>query len=479
MQPSLRGFLVLICALSAGASGWRAMAVDIPALPGKDSASSQPDRQRLKTEIFSVRRSPDAVERAVTGAALLAEFEEFLGDTQGCISVSEGSLHIASRDDSDPFIPASTQKLLTAAAALDVLGPDYVFETRVVARSAPKDGHVGDIWVIGGGDPLLATPNYAAFIQEDPQRAETPLTLIDPLVTALGDAGVRAIDGDIFGDDYRYDDTRYVATWKSSYRTGGEIGPLGALTVNGGFSTSSNWNDPVTDPATFTAGAFSQLLINQGIPVSGGPTRGVAPQDGVEIASVTSAPLSEIVGSMLTGSDNLAAELLMREIGFIRGTKGSTQEGVRVATERLGALGVPMTGVHLVDGSGLDRGNTLTCDALIAVLERSSGPRLAAIDDGLAIAGETGTLAERFVDTDVAGNLRAKTGRLSGVAGLVGVVESGPPRRLPLRFAMLANDDFSDATGGDLQKWTAQILVSFAQEPIDPATAMDLVPVPE
>src|SRR4029077_778416 len=138
-----------------------------------------------------------------------------------------------------PLIGASTQKLLVAAAALAVLGPDSTFQTRVVSSGAVNDGTVDRVWLVGGGDPVLATGDYAAFLQSQPKSKGDVTTSLETLADAVVAKGVRSIPGGVVGDDSRYDQQRYLPTWKDSYRTEGDIGPLGALTVNAGFRSWS------------------------------------------------------------------------------------------------------------------------------------------------------------------------------------------------------------------------------------------------
>lgn len=125
--------------------------------------------------------------------------------------------------------------------------------------------------------------------------------------------------------------------------------------------------------------------------------------------------------------------------------------------EALADLGIPMEGVELADGSGLSRSNRATCAATFAALRVARQARFRAVDDGLAVAGRSGTLRRRLVGTPVEGRLRAKTGSLDGVVGLVGVFE----RRPELRFAMLANGSFGYVRSVQIQEAVAGVLARY------------------
>ena len=129
----------------------------------------------------------------------------------------------------EPYLPASNMKLLTAAAALQVLGADYTFTT--TASALAVDGGVigGDLYLVGGGDPLLHTPDWdGALIGYPVSEGATDL---DELAGAIVAAGVTQISGRVLGDGSRYDDQLYQDEWGDDIRVL-EAGPLSALMVN-------------------------------------------------------------------------------------------------------------------------------------------------------------------------------------------------------------------------------------------------------
>jgi D-alanyl-D-alanine carboxypeptidase/D-alanyl-D-alanine-endopeptidase (penicillin-binding protein 4) len=281
---------------------------------------------------------------------------------------------------------------------------------------------------------------------------------------------VKRIPGGIVGDDSRYETLRYLPTWKASYRTEGQVGPLGALTVDGGFSEQGPNPVPVVDPAVFAAAELSRLLEARGVSV-GPATRGNAPAGAVEIGKVESPPMGTLVGEVLAASDNLGAELLTREIGLQVSKQGTTNAGTQAIRAELEKLNLPTGTITLVDGSGLDRGNRVSCQTLDAVLELGDDPGFEALWPGLAVAGQSGTLINQLRGTPLEGKLRGKTGSLDGVTGLVGIVDLGRS----LRFAFLSNGSFTEVDGIRLRGQIASIIASFPDSP--PADA--LVPAPE
>ena len=327
----------------------------------------------------------------------------------------------------------------------------------------------GDLFLVGGGDPLLATPGYEQLRLRAPRFRNAPVTRLADLAHAIAAAGVHRISGAIVADDSRYDALRYLPDWKPSYIKDGEIGPLGALTVDGGFVDPRR---PIAapDPAVLAAQRLQDLLALEGVMVDGATRHGTAPPHARTVARVLSPPIGSLVDEMLTSSDNYTAELLTREIGFTAAHSGTTAAGLDATVRTVRALGVPTNGFSLHDGSGLAPSDRVTCSALAHVLALMRTKPFDVIDRGLPIAGQTGTLAARFVGDPLSGVLRAKTGEIDGVVGLSGVVDDSQH----VRFAFLANGPFSAAGGRVLQADMAVIVGSYP----DLAAVGDVVPAP-
>jgi D-alanyl-D-alanine carboxypeptidase/D-alanyl-D-alanine-endopeptidase (penicillin-binding protein 4) len=425
----------------------------------------------LTTPLWSVRRVPEPVVEAVGALHLQSALDAAAPGDGSCFVVTAGNHVLATHGADTPLIGASTQKILVAAAALSTLGPDTTFQTRVVAAGEPADGVVDQVWLVGGGDPVLATGDYVSFLQSQGKTRGDVTTSLEALADAVVAKGVRSIPGGVVGDDSRYDEQRYVPSWKDTYRTDGEVGPLSALTVNDGFSTWSPARKvPVDDPTRNAAAKLTELLRARGVQV-GTPSTGAAPASSVEIATVSSAPLKAVVGSMLSSSDNLTAELLTKELGFHVSKQGTTAAGVAAITAKLNELGVRLADGALKDGSGLDRGNRVTCANLVDALALADRAELAGLHDGLPVAGQNGTLYDQFIGTPLAGNFRGKTGSLDGVTGLTGVLDLG--RRV--RFAFIDNGNFSEVQGEVIRVNIGDIVGRYPDSP--PIDA--LVPAPQ
>lgn len=416
------------------------------------------------TPLFSMRRLPELLLGAVADpkydAALDTFFSKVAGDA--CAVVEQNGRIIYSRSPASGLAPASTIKLLTATAALDVLGPDSTLTTRIVAGRGPVDGVVeGDLTIIGAGDPLLVTAGYRQSLEDPDQRTEDFGAVADAIVAA----GVRQVTGRIVGDDSALDRTRWLPSWPTRYQIGGVVGPLSALMVNDGQTgftetpTRPNADRRPGDPPALAAATLRTLLIDRGVQVTGDAAAGRAPEDPVEVATFESVPIRDIVAEMLTDSDNTTAELLTRLMGQRASGAGTTAAGLTAIRSSLRAMGLPIDPVVMVDGSGLDTSNRVTCPMLIEVLHRSGpdGP----IGTGLAVAGRTGTLRKRLLDSATAGRLRAKTGTLATVNALAGFAE--PRAGSILTFAMIQNG--SDPRGTGVTDGFAEQVVTYGQGP--------------
>lgn len=436
--------------------------------PGVGGGSPSP------TPLWSARRVPSLVVDSAGAQRLAAALDAVLAPHDACAVVEQRGKTLVARGDDAPLAPASTEKLLTAAGALEVFGADHRFRTQVVAGAAPGPGGVvaGDLWLVGGGDPLLATPGYRSYLSGNPRSRLDPVTPLADLADAVVAAGVRRIDGRVLGDDSRHEAVRYLPSWKPSYRTAGDVGPLGALVVDDGF-INPRTRVPASDPAVHAADALAGLLGERGVTVTRGTGRGAAPAGAAVVATVDSVPLGEVVAGMLTSSDNLTAEVLAREVGLAEAGSGTTEAGTAAVVQAAGAAGVPVEGVHLLDGSGLAPDNRVTCRALAETLALGDRDGFGVLRSGLAVAGQTGTLSVRFVDHPLNGRLRAKTGQIAGVVGLAGVVEE-PGGGVPLTFAFVANGAFSMTDGWVLQQQVAEAVDAFPAVP----AAGELVPLP-
>ena len=374
-------------------------------------------------------------------ARLVQSIQALAGASPGreCLLVTEGERVLYEQTPDDPLAPASGMKLLTAAAVMARFDAGERLRTSVVAARAPGGGIVeGDLWLVGGGDPVLGTAPWAADFIRQPAL----FTPMEELADAVVAAGVSEVRGRVVGDEGRYDKVRYVETWPERYILDNEIGPLSALSVNDAFAAWDPLDVPYADPAAGAAGTLTDLLRQRGVVVAGDAGSGPAPGSPAPIASIDSPPMADLVSQMLRESDNGTAELLVKELGLRVGGEGSTAAGRAAVESTMASLGLPTGGLVVADGSGLDPSNRVTCRLLHEVLERTDDGD--ALDRGLAIAGVTGTLARRFVDTPVTGLLRGKTGSIRGVASLSGYVNTRDGGELTFSAIQNGIDRFDD-----------------------------------
>src|SRR5262245_36726577 len=340
------------------------------------------DTARAATPLWSPRRLPgpfvdplNAQHQRVAGIAYQQALDADVARYGiACFLVERGSTVLAEHNADVPLLPASTQKLLTAAAALTTLGPDFRFDTDVEATS---EGPTLDrLWFVGVGDPVIRTAQYMD------EGVSTPL---ESLADAIVAKGIRRI-GAVVGDDSRYDSVRFLPTWNASYRTDFDIMPVGALEVTQSVAFVNGKPVAADDPAIFAASELTRLLRARGVSV-GEPTRGVVPDGATSVASVTSQPLRTIVRWMLLTSDNMTAEMLTKELGMQTRGAGTTAAGIAAVQAALRELGVSLDGQTMVDGSGLDRQNRLTCRTLVDVVDLGDRPGLKVLRDTLPGGG--------------------------------------------------------------------------------------------
>lgn len=381
--------------------------------------------------IVSVRRIPSITSRSVRLGRLRASLAPVVAQIPpgSCLIVdAEGTRVVASSPDA-VVMPGSNLKLLVAATALSVLGPEYTFTTGL--NGFLTDGVIqGNLWVVGGGDALLARKGY----EERQIYPSTAPTRIEQIVGLLQTKGVSRITGSVVGDESRYDTERYTPSLGLGVK-GTDSGPLGALLVNDGWVTGVEIKDD--NPALAAAREITAVLEEGGISVGGDPMVGKVPADVAEVAELKSAPLTEYIADMLANSDNNSADLLLKEIGLRTGDGATRTGGIAAIVRYLGEQGLPVDGLALVDGSGLDRGNRVPCSLIQSVLDRDGG--FGPIGAGLAVAGQSGTLRRFFTETAAVGRLRAKTGTLTGAKALSGFLPY--TERDSLVFTLILNGD--------------------------------------
>lgn len=319
-----------------------------------------------------------------------------------------------------PFLPASTTKLLTSAAALAALGPDARFTTRVVAGATPRD-----IVLVGGGDPHLSSKPLTIDEQATayPERADVVTLARDTARSLAAEPGRKRVR--VVYDDSLFTGPSNNPKWRADYVPDDIVTPITALWVDRGADPSGYGRSD--DPSLDAARAFADGLRQAGIKVIGEPRAGTATPGAAELAAAVSAPVAQVVERLLDVSDNETAEVLAHHVGLAVSGDGSFEGGAAGVLSTLQSLGVETGNDVVYDGSGLSRLNRLSPATMLQVLQlaaRADLPDLRSLLTGLPVAGFTGSLAGRFAVADEAGlgDVRAKTGTLTGVSSLAGLV---------------------------------------------------------
>lgn len=391
----------------------------------------------LSTPVLSVRRDPAWVEDTLAGQRLDRSLSNItagsLGPPEGapaCVLAAQDGRQLYALDPTAELMPASNLKLITAGAVLAGLGGSYRFTTLVEA-SGHRTGStlIGNLYLVGGGDPQLMAAAYNRTLY----LPEPVYTSLDQLAASVRRAGITDVTGAVIGDGTRYDDQIGIPTWSPQYLAEGDVGPLSALEVDDGTPPPSGPGDAAAqgpaDPTLYGAQTFADALAAAGVKVSGPAAVGRAPAGAPVVARAVSASLSALVEQTLTVSDDTAAELFTKELGYRAEGQGTSTAGLAVIRRYSASIGLPTAQLVNLDGSGLDRGDRATCTLLAQALEKAG--TASALAAGLPVAGRTGTLTHRMVGTPAAGRVHAKTGTLSDVSALSGFITPSPGAPTP------------------------------------------------
>jgi D-alanyl-D-alanine carboxypeptidase/D-alanyl-D-alanine-endopeptidase (penicillin-binding protein 4) len=308
--------------------------------------------------------------------------------------------------------PASVEKLYTATTALARMGPSARLSTTVLGTGRLVPGGVweGNIYLRGGGDPTFGSGAFIRSHYDDIGASVS--TLVTQLVHT---DGIHRITGSVYGDESWFDSLRGEPS--SDYAPDPFLeGTLSGLAFNRGESGSEGGPHA---PAAYAAHELLADLQGAGVHIAGHSGAATTPAGATQLAQAQSPTLTQLLGLMLPPSDNFFAETLVKDLGALYDGAGTTSAGAAVVRSTIGSV----LGIHpnVVDGSGLSESDKTSpyqvADLLVELASTPIGPVLR---DSMAVAGETGTLAERMRDTGAAGHCQGKTGTLTGVSNLVG-----------------------------------------------------------
>lgn len=403
-------------------------------------------------------------------------------------SLSTGKV-LYQKDADQLFSPASNMKVITAYAGLKLLGPDFVYRTRLMTDALtiiPNSNGVlaGNLYVKYDGDPSLS------------------LTDLNNLFHALANTGVRAIQGNLYVDTSRYDENGVSPGTEDTDRGYCYGAPVTASILNKNCVTINITPGPIGSPAQLSFpydvnvplvnsvvtsaksvcgislkqpgdGKFildgcvsprkravsltiplpsncgygeiaaSKLLSRNGITVIGSALPTHSEMQLKLVQEHDSKPLSDLVLEMMKKSDNLIANTLFKSVGAQYNHQTATWLNSGSAVKAiLQQNAVNTNGMVLIDGSGLSRDNRVSPNQLVDVLMAAQkDPKIAAVYlKALPVGGLNGTLKNRLGTKDIIGKVKAKTGSMHGVSSLSGYVETQSGEVLV--FSIIVNDFF-------------------------------------
>ncbi|MFC0681987.1 D-alanyl-D-alanine carboxypeptidase/D-alanyl-D-alanine-endopeptidase [Lysobacter korlensis] len=393
--------------------------------PPRPTPSAVPEASRLRTcSVDDLAKDPRLAD--FQGYVLRADTGEALFDRKGTVPARTGSV----------------LKILTAAAALAELGPDYQLRTRVMAGPTP-----GSIVLVGGGDATITRlgPGQESFYRGAPKLGDLAAQAVSawaaanpgqPITQVLLDAG------------YWDPADRWDPAWKRSEQEIGYHSEVTALQVDADRSdptrsTSPRSTDPIGRAGQFFVDALRQADTGGVIAGDLAVTTGAAPADAAQLAEVRSQPVRSLIQQMLLVSDNTIAEMLARVTSKAMGLDGSAASLQQAIPGALEAYGVDTSGLVIKDGSGLSEFNNVAPSYVAELMVKviSGEQHLNLLYDGLPVAGQSGSLAARFTgENGVArGNVVAKTGWIDTAYSLGGVINAKDGVRLTFAFYAIGN----------------------------------------
>ncbi len=412
------------------------------------------------TPLVSTRRLKALVAPPLTEPGFFDSLDEMMASAPAAACIN-----VTLNDRTPPFyesnagiqvMPSEAFLLLTLATAHKELGPDHTFTTSVQSIVPMEDGVVnGDVYLVGGGDPLLSTPEFVATFGEDENRLHTP---IEDLAQALVDGGLALVTGAVVGDATRYDDLFYVGSWPERIIESDNLGTLLALQFDDGWvqfpaldssqgeeheggeaSEEATGYQAAEDPRFYAAALFDDMLEARDVVIRRSPRSEAVPEEEevFELASIESAPLSDHYQQILDNRDIETVELLLKEIGRVTSGAGSTRSGTRAVETVLAGIGVDDEEFQLLqfDGSGQDPANVATCPVFTSLLQSEEFSPF--FHELLPTAADSGPLQSRFAGVENPGRIRAFSGGSAETTVMLGYIDIG--RGQEMTFAFIAN----------------------------------------
>jgi len=415
-------------------------------------------------------------------------FETFLADSSMqhasvsfCVENADNGIISVEYNSLKSLVPASVMKLITSAAALELLGPEYTFKTTLGYSGSinKKSGKLtGNIIIMGGGDPTLGSKNFADYNKD----------FVLNWGSEIRKQGVSKIDGRVLTDDSYFDYLPVPQKWlwedEGNYYGAGVYGlSVYDNTYEIHLKTSSDSSKPfitgifpeecrsdirnlliafgtnekgyvfsspysnsgwlagsipagkddyilkasIPDPPLLIAGILDKELRTDGVKIKHDPSTvrlqsDYPATDFVPLIEIMSPPLSEIIEVLNHESINLYAEHLTKELGKRYKGIGSTVAGIEVIKDFLKNAGIKTDGFNMEDGSGLSPSNSINSRMLVDLLiyMKKNGKHFPEFFASLPNAGTEGTLKTYFTDQVFVSRFQAKSGSMTRVRSYAG-----------------------------------------------------------
>jgi D-alanyl-D-alanine carboxypeptidase/D-alanyl-D-alanine-endopeptidase (penicillin-binding protein 4) len=373
-----------------------------------------------------------------------------LGTLYGSVVDATGSASRYDAHGSDAQTPAAGEKVLTAAAALAVLGPEYRITTQVVDGVTP-----GSITLVGAGDATLsALPAGQSVYKGAPTMASLAAQTLTAYNTAHPGVPITQV---VLDASYWDPSDNWDSSWDRSQQTGGHLSEITALQVDGDranprLKTSPRGDDPVTHAGE----AFVAALGLTGVDLIPGTAENGAPQ----LAKVESQPMRSLVSQMLFDNDNTMAEMLARIVSVKESLGGTSSSLAQAIPQALGKYNIDTGELTIVDGSGISAGDTVPPVYLARLMAAVSQQKndLKYVGSGLPVAGTSGSLATRFTGTNAVakGAVSAKPGSSPNSYTLSGYLTAKDGTKLAFAF-FAEGSGLTDATQSALDSLTAGV----------------------
>jgi serine-type D-Ala-D-Ala carboxypeptidase/endopeptidase (penicillin-binding protein 4) len=349
-----------------------------------------------------------------------------LGAFEGYVMNAKTGEVLFSRNGDKAAQTGSVMKTLTTATALAVLGGDHRIPTTVTKESG------GAIALVGHGDATLSAGGATVY-----PGAPTLAQLAQQVKAKLGNTPVTTIVTD---DTYWNDADAWDPTWPVSERTIGYQPNVTALMVDGDRANPGAATSPrSTDPVGRAGDLFRTALANAG--VAGAANAQIVKRATTStdtIATVSSQPVSTLIGQMIPNSDNTLAEMLARISSKESGSDGSAASLTAVYQTALKSYGVDPAGIVIKDGSGESAANAVSPNfvAHLMVQVAAGAKGLGTLANALPVSGQSGTLASRFTGANAVarGKVHAKTGWIDSANTLGGYIDAADGTRLTFAF---------------------------------------------